>query len=288
MDFYQIRYFLTIAEAGSFTKAAEQLFVSQPSLSAGIKKLEQELDVTLFERGGRRILLTPAGRLFKEKAQSILAEYQSVRQDLEKLKDQPTLRLGTLHSIRSHNIAEIIGTFHKQHPKITIEICNGYLDDLQTWLECGDVDIAITWLPEQTSDNAQLLFHQPLSLAIPCDHAFAQMKSICLADIDQQPYIERLSCEFWHANPKLLEAAKIQPRIVYSSNNEEWAISLVQAGMGITIMPVWHNLANVVYVPITDLSLSRTIGLQWRRKQELEAVNWFCNFAMDYDWHVME
>ncbi|MDJ0708535.1 MAG: LysR family transcriptional regulator [Leptolyngbyaceae cyanobacterium MO_188.B28] len=153
MDLYQICYFLTIADLGSFTKAAEQLYVSQPSLSAGIKKLEQELDTLLFERGGRRILLTPAGRLFQERAQAILGEYQSIRHDLKKLKDQPKLRLATLPSIRGGSMAEIIGAFRLQHPQVTIEICTGYLQDLQHWLAQGDVDLALTWLQEQ--DNSQ-------------------------------------------------------------------------------------------------------------------------------------
>ena len=285
MDLYQIRYFLKIAEVGSFTKAAEQLYVSQPSLSAGIKKLEQELDVTLFERGGRGILLTPAGRLFQERSQAILAEYQSVRQDLENLKDRPTLRIATLHSIRSNAMAQIIGTFHQQHPKVTIELCNGYLQDLQNWLDQGKVDLALTWLQEQDDpQNSQFLFHQPLTLAVPQDHPFAQARSLCLADLDGQPYIKRLNCEFWQIYPKLFESAGVKPQIVYASNNEEWAISLIQAGMGMSIMPIWNDLDNVTYVPMTDLSLSRTIGLQWRSQQTLDAVDWFRNFMVGCNW----
>ncbi len=287
MDLYQIRYFLKIAAVGSFTKAAEQLYVSQPSLSAGIKKLEQELDVTLFERGGRGVLLTPAGRLFQDRSRAILAEYQSVRHDLEKLKDCPTLRLATLHSIRGSNMAEIIGAFHQQHPNVTIEICNGYLQDLQNWLAQGQVDLALTWLQEQDDpQNSQFLFHQPLTLAVPQNHVFAQARSICLADLDGQPYIKRLNCEFWRAYPKLFESAGVKPQIVYSSNNEEWAISLIQAGMGMSIMPMWNGLEKVIYVPITDLSLSRTIGLRWRHQQALEAVDWFRSFVVGCDWQV--
>ncbi|NER51266.1 MAG: LysR family transcriptional regulator [Symploca sp. SIO1A3] len=287
MDLYQIRYFLTIAEFGSFTKAAEQLYVSQPSLSAGIKKLEQELDVMLFERGGRRILLTPAGRLFQEKAKAILAEYQSIRQDLEKLKAQPTLRIATLHTLRANSMAKIIGAFHQQYPKVVIEICNGYLQDLQDWLEQGEVDLTITWLREQDDPRkSQFLFHQALTLAVPQNHALAKASSVCLADLDGQPYIERINCEFWRTCPKMFESAGVKPKIVYSSNNEEWVISLIQAGMGMSIMPIWSDLANVTYVPMTDLSLSRTIGLQWRSKQGLEAVNWFCDFVMERDWQV--
>ena len=74
IDLYQVRYFLTIAETGNFSQAAERLYLSQPSLSKGIKKLEQELSVTLFERGGRRTVLTAAGRSFLEKATVIMEQ----------------------------------------------------------------------------------------------------------------------------------------------------------------------------------------------------------------------
>ncbi|EKV02154.1 transcriptional regulator [Leptolyngbya sp. PCC 7375] len=284
MDLYQIRYFLTIADVQSFTKASELLYVSQPSLSAGIKKLEQELDVTLFERGGRRTLLTPAGQRFQESAKAILAAYQAARQDLQQLKEQPTLRIGTLHTLRSHHIAKLIGAFRQQYPNVTVVVLNGYLQDIKDWLEQGKIDVAITWLQEQDSDeNSQLLFHQPLTLAVSDDHALAKAKSACLRDLDGQPYIERINCEFWRAYDTLFADAGIQPNIVYSSNNEEWVISLIQVGMGMSIMPVWADLTAITYVSMTDLSLSRTIGLRWRKLQMVEPVAWFCNFVMEYD-----
>jgi len=287
MDLYQIRYFLAIAQIGSFTKAAEQLFVSQPSLSAGIKKLEQELEVTLFERGGRRVLLTPAGRLFQEKAQTILAEYQSVRHDLEKLKEKPTLKIGTLHSVRGYTLARLIGAFRDKYPNVTIELCNGYLQDLQDWLEQGDIDLALTWLREQDSpQTSQFLCHQPLSLAVPPAHPFARSKHLSAADLDGQPYIERLNCEFWRANPKMFESMGVKPKIIYSANNEEWVISLIRAGMGISIMPIWTDLNDIIYVPITELNLKRTVGLKWRGQQVLEAAKWFQEFAAGYDWQI--
>lgn len=287
MDLYQIRYFLTIADIGSFTKAAEQLYVSQPSLSAGIKKLEQELDVILFERGRRRVLLTPAGLIFKKRAEAIVAEYESARLDLQRLKEQPTLRIAMLQSLRSNSIAKIIGAFRQQYPNVIITICNGYLEDMQIWLEQGKVDLAFTWLPDQgNAQNSQFLFHQPLTLAVPNDHVFAQAKGLRLADLEGQPYIERLNCEFWRAYQDLFDDAGITPNIVYASNNEEWVISLIQVGMGMSIMPIWTDLNRLTYVPMTDLSLSRTIGLRWRNQQVSETLDWFRNFLMEYDWQV--
>ncbi len=289
MDLYQIRYFLTIIEVNSFTKAAQQHFVSQPSLSAGIKKLEQELDVTLFERGGgtRKVILTPAGLLFQKRAQAILAEYQSARQDLRELKAQPTIRLATLHSIRASSIAKIVSAFHQKYPLVSITICNGYLQELGDWLEQGKVDIAITWLPENdTSQTCQLLFHQALSLAVPNDHIFADAKSVYLADLKGHPYIERLNCEFWRAYPNMFDSVGFKFNKVYSSNNEEWVIALIQAGLGMSIMPVWEDLDNTTYVPIVDLSLSRIVGIRWRVLKDMDIVKQFVDFAIDYDWQV--
>ncbi|MDJ0594706.1 MAG: LysR family transcriptional regulator [Pleurocapsa sp. MO_226.B13] len=287
MDLYQLRYFLAIAETSSFTKAAERLFVSQPSLSAGIKKLEQELGVVLFERGGRKVLLTSAGHFFLEKAQNILQEYQSTLDAFKSFKDRPTLRLGTLHTMRGYNLARLIGAYRQQHPNVTIELYNSHLEELDDWLEQGKIDLAITSLGDrEASKTCQKLFQQKLLLAVSPEHPFAQRSSIHLADLEGEPLIERIHCEIWRAYPQMFEEAGFQPQIVYWADNEEWVISLVRVGLGVSIMPVWQGLTDVNYVPIADANFNRTIGLKWRSQQESEAVDWFRVFATSHDWQV--
>jgi DNA-binding transcriptional LysR family regulator len=144
MDLYQLHYFLAIVETGGFTKAAERLFVSQPSLSAGIKKLEQELGVVLFERGGRRAVLTTAGKFFLTKATTILSEYQSTLRELKEFHQQPTLRIGTLRTIRIASLATLIRDFQTQYPNVLFELLDGTVNELHTWLEDGEIDLAIT------------------------------------------------------------------------------------------------------------------------------------------------
>ena len=287
MDLYQIRYFLAITETGSFTKAAERLYMSQPSLSAGIKKLEKELGVVLFERGGRKVLLTPTGQLFLEKAQNILQEYQSALHMIKGFKDRPTLRLGTLHTIRGCSLARLIGAYRQKHPNVVIELRNGHLEELRELLEDGQIDIAITSL-EQNDDlaSAQQLFQQPLLLAVPADHAFAQRSSIQLSELDGQPYIERIHCELWRACPQMFESVGIQPQIIYWADHEEWVIALIQVGLGISIMPVWQGLNHLTYIPISDLCLKRTVGLKWRAQQQSDIVDWFRIFAKSHDWQT--
>jgi DNA-binding transcriptional LysR family regulator len=285
MDLYQIRYFLAIAETGGFTKAAERLFVSQPSLSAGIKKLEQELGVTLFERGGRRAVLTSAGRLFLEKATIILNEYQSTLRELKGFQNQPTLRLGTLRTIRIARLADLIRAFQAQYSNVIIELLDGSLTDLRNWLEQGEIDLAITVLDKGEDSKSSLpLFQQRRALAVSVNHPFAQRGTVRLAELHGQPYIERMHCELWGETCQLFESKALQPRVVYRADHEEWVIALVAAGLGIAIMPEWQDIPGVVYIPISDLSLHRSIGLVWRAGQDSEVSDRFRAFAASHDW----
>jgi DNA-binding transcriptional LysR family regulator len=285
MDLYQIRYFLAIAETGSFTKAAERLFVSQPSLSAGIKKLEQELGVKLFERGGRRAIPTAAGKFFWSKATNILNEYQVTLRELKQFQHQPTLRLGVLQAIRIIPLAELIKDFQTQHSHVAIELLDGTVEDLRMWLEDGEIDLSMTVLDTRPNSKTSLvLFHQRRMLAVPATHPFAQRKTIRLIELDGQPYIDRMHCELFKETRQIFESKNINPRIVYRANREEWTLALVAAGLGLAIIPEWSNIPGVIYIPIIDLSLQRTIGLVWRSGQESEEINKFCTFAASHNW----
>lgn len=285
MNLYQIRYFLAIVETGGFTKAAERLFVSQPSLSAGIKKLEQELGVILFERGGRRAVPTPAGKFFLEKAKTILNEYQATLRELKEFHHQPTLRLGTLRTIRISSLSGLIRDFQAQHPNLLIELLDGTIEDLRNWLEAGEIDLAVTVLDgREDPKTSMVLFRQRRMLAVPTTHPFARRGTVRLVDLAGQPFIQRLHCELWGETQTLFASKDIQPRIVYRADHEEWVISLVAAGLGMTIMPFWHDVLEVAYIPISDLALQRAIGLVWRTGQVSKVIDKFCVFAASHNW----
>ncbi len=287
MDLYQVRYFLTIAETGTFSRAAERLYLSQPSLSAGIKKLEQELGVALFERGGRRTVLTAAGQAFKERATVIMAQYQAALHELKGFNDRPTLKVGVLSTLRVSELADLVHSFQQQYPHVTLEMYDHPADALQDKLTQGAVDVAITMLGQQ--DDAQtstLLFTQPLLLAVPARHPLAQRTSVRLAELDGQPYIDRVNCEFFKQECQLLEAQKISPQIVYRASHEEWVISLVKAGLGMSMMPYWRGLTDIVYLPVVDVDFQRRVGIKWRL-QCSEMVEQFCRFATSHNWESM-
>jgi DNA-binding transcriptional LysR family regulator len=286
MDQYQINYFLAIVETGGFTKAAEQLFVSQPSLSAGIKKLEQELGVTLFDRIGRRAALTPAGRFFLEKARNIQSEYRSTLHELREFQKHPTLRVGAICTLRIAELSHLIHAFREQHPHVTVELWSSHFKEIQSWLNEGDIDIALSLLGDRDDpDTCEFLFHQRLRLAVPNSHPFSYKRRILLKELDDRPLIQRIKCEIVAPKePKMFADAGIKPRVVYRADNEDWVISLVQAGLGMTIMPEWNNLPKVKYVDIANVSFSRTIGLQWIANQKSDLSEKFRIFATSLNW----
>jgi DNA-binding transcriptional LysR family regulator len=287
MDLYQIKYFLAVFEVGGFTRAAERLFTSQPSLSVGIKKLEQELGVRLFERGGRRAILTHAGKHFLEKAQAILHEYESALSELKNFQKQETLKIGILRTIRIDNLSRLIAIYREKYPSVALELCDGNLEQLRTWLELGEIDLAITVLGNnEDSKTSVSLFHQRRLLAVPKTHPLAEKETITLGELDGVPYIERINCELWDESRKWFESEAIQPHVVYKADREEWVVSLVSAGLGVTIMPEWQGLSNIKYIPIVNANLDRLVGLVWRAKQDSEVVNVFRTFAVNHNWEV--
>lgn len=287
MDLYQVRYFLTIAETGNFSRAAERLYLSQPSLSTGIKKLEKELGVALFERGGRRTVLTAAGRSFLEKATIIMGQYHAALDELKGYQDQPILRLGALTTIRVGELKDLVSTFQQHHSHVTIELQDGTQAKLRDWLEEGEVDVVLTVLSDrEDAHSSTVLFRQALLLAVPKCHPFAQRSSVRLAELDGQPFIDRIHCEFAQHECEILEAANVHPKIVCRASHEEWVISWIKAGLGISIMPQWSGLSDIVFIPVLELNFQRTIGIKWRVPQSSPLVEQFCHHASSHNWDV--
>jgi DNA-binding transcriptional LysR family regulator len=289
MRFEQIQYFLAVAETGNFSRAAEQLLISQPSLSSAIRKLERELGVILFERGGRRTQLTPPGQVFLEKAQKLLEDYEQLRYQLRDFKQQPILRLGLISTLRLACLSPLIHSFRQQYPDVILELRSSHFEDLNSWLINREIDLAITALLEEKPNpqTTYSLFNQQLKLAVSENHPFTEQEIVNLSDLNNQPYIERINCEFWRGCPNLYESAGVYPNIIYRADCEEWVISLIQAGWGMSVMPQWQNLSGIVYCSVVGINLNRTIGLKWNEPDSLEVIEQFCSVARQQDWQLI-
>lgn len=258
MDLQQIKYFLAIVDFGTFMAAAEQVHVSQPTLSAGIRKLEQSLNVQLFNRGSRAATLTSAGELFLSHARPAYNQLLSVKSKLS--VEQETISLGILNSIPMDHIAEIIRLHRLTHPHVLIEVVVANDEELFEMLKTKKLDMAFT-SNQPVAKRFTPIFNEKLMVVVSAQHPFANSKEIELKQLDGQPFIERTKCESWADVHNEFHRQGISPKTVYRSESDESVLSLVAAGLGVSIMPVRNSPYEVAFVQIKDLHIVRHIGI---------------------------
>jgi DNA-binding transcriptional LysR family regulator len=284
MHLDQLKYFLAVAETSSFTKASERLFISQPSLSVAIQKLEADVGAKLFERGKKIILLTSAGKHFLNKAKTILKEYESVKYELQfNFSNCKILKLGLLQTLPVVSITKLISQFLILHQNVVIEQFSGNIMELSNWLERGEIDLAITVLREhKNTSRSHILFQENYSLAVAENHHLAKKVSVSLAELNTHPYIDRIGCEIRDDLQRLFVTRGIYPPAVYRTGDDEWSKALVATGIGVAVMPSQSSTPGIVHLRFSDLDLVRQVGLFWRPEQRAKVVKIFHAFSISY------
>ncbi len=288
MNLNYIRYFLVAAETGSFTEASERLFITQPSLSVSIQKLEQSLGVKLFERQNKRqknpVRLTSSGKHFLDKARDILNRFEAVKAELRHNSFSPQmLKIGILRTLPIVYVARLISDFTRASPSVVIEQVSGSIAELDDWLEKGDIDLAITILPgekgrRRTSQllfQQKILFQQQYLAAVAEDHPLAARPSLSLSELDGLLYIDRTKCEIRDYLQKEFLERGICPKVIHRAENDGLSNALVAAGAGLAVTPDQGRLPGIVPLPFSDLNLARPVSLGWRPGQNLKTVSLF-------------
>ncbi len=178
MEINQLRYFCAVASTGSFTKAAEQEDIAQPSLSQQVRKLEREIGSPLFERLGRHNRLTPYGEALLPQAQSILRQIAEAEACVTNLRQgvQGRLRIGVIPTILPYWLAPRLGEFAAQFPDVDLQLQEATTQRLIESLQAGELDAAVASLPVQSPDIVcSELFRESLCLAVSPHHSFADV-----------------------------------------------------------------------------------------------------------------
>ena len=187
MTLTELKYIVAVAEARHFGQAAERCFVSQPSLSASVKNLEEELGVTLFERSKRGVFLTEAGEQIVAQARRTLKEAERVktvaRQGRDPLKG--TLRLGVIHTIAPYLLPDLVAALRRTAPGMPLDVEENTTANLDRMLKAGELDAVILALPfEGPGIETVPLYEENFRVAAPASHALARRKSIAVEDLD--------------------------------------------------------------------------------------------------------
>ncbi|BDH47516.1 LysR family transcriptional regulator [Salmonella enterica subsp. enterica serovar Choleraesuis] len=271
MDIRTLRYFVEVVRQQSFTRAAEKLFVTQPTISKMLRNLEQELDCTLLIRDGRKLILTETGRVVYERGQMILSEFHQLRSELDDLRQLNTgiLRLG-IPPMVGMLMAGPISQFRSSYPGIGLKISEfGGLTVQQAVLN-GELDLAMTALPVdgEASLSTQLLFSHPLYVLAPRTPEWLTHSKVEPEELADKPLV--IYNEDFALNRQLMQMFGehgVKPHIAVRSGQWDFLAAMVEAGVGVAILPepICSRLSpeKLIWLPL-NCSLQWQLGMIWR------------------------
>ena len=285
MDLYQLRYFLAVVETENFSRAAERAFVSQPTLSTGIKKLEVEFGAPLFNRDKRRITLTAAGSRLLPRARTIIYECNAAKMDASDHSAMQRLQIGIHPLLPIKQLARLLSDYRKSHSEVQIALKEGSAEEIERWLDEGRVDIAIG-LPPSVEGKFQFekLLTTKCVMAMSRNHPLASRTSIPMPILSRRDFIHRSHCVTETEVTRAFSRAGVNPHIVFRTNEDEKAISLVNEGVGICVVPDILTAPGLVLTPIEGINISRTLGLSWSEEKMTDLIRGFQHFAGSHSW----
>ncbi|MGG2104003.1 LysR family transcriptional regulator [Lysinibacillus pakistanensis] len=269
MELRDLKAFMAVVEHGSFTKAASESFVSQPSLSKSIKKLEETLRVELLNRSTRHVELTDAGSIVYKQGQKIMGSVMELHILLDDLLNIQTgaIKLGIPPLIGTLFFPDIARNFHMQYPKVRLELVERGAKMIGTLVENGEVDIGIVVLPtDERKFSVQPFVEDQFFVFINDSHPLALKKFIQLEDLKNETFIiftEEFTLHDYVINT--CNTAGFTPIIGYKSSQWDLIVELVSSNLGITLLP--YSIAakqtnnNVKIIPLKDFDMPWRLGV---------------------------
>jgi len=290
MTLTELRYIVALARERHFGRAAEKCFVSQPTLSVAIKKLEEELGVTLFERHTSDVTVTPLGVRIIEQAQRVLEETAAIKHIAAQGKDQlaTPLRVGAIYTVGPYLLPQLIPIVHKRAPHMPLLLQENYTAKLGPALKNGELDVAILSLPfADTGVVTQAVYDEPFRVVMPADHAWSRKAKISAAQLCNETLLllgagNCFRDQVLQTCPRLLRAGASDMQQALEGSSLETIRHMVASGVGITVLPSTAAESKSAASPLLAVKPfgapqpSRRIALAWRasfpRPQAVEAL----------------
>ncbi len=269
MDFDQLRYFLRVAERLTFTRAAEELGISQPALSRSIQKLEEELGQPVFERKTRSVSLTEAGVLLQARAHQVLSIIEDTKAEITDDGQSGRVRVGAIPTIAPYFLPEVLRQFSKEFPKATLIVQENTTDALLKSCTQGEIDLAILALPVPAKYlEVESLFEEELLLVLPPDHLLVEKEKIRLCDVEPYPFVLLDEAHCLSDNiVSFCRQRSFHPVAVERTSQLAMVQELVSLSHGISMIPAMARELDQsdrrVYRSISGKKPMRTIAVVW-------------------------
>jgi len=275
----ELRYIVAVARERHFGRAAEACFVSQPTLSVAVKKLEDELGVPLFERGAGEVTVTPAGQRIVEQAQRVLEEASRIKELAAAGRDPVAgpLRLGAIYTIGPYLLPKLVPILRRNAPAMQLLIQENFTHRLADMLKSGEVDAILIALPfDEPGVVAQPLYDEPFFVAVPKGHPWESRKKVSSDELMQESLL--LLGEGHCFRDQVLEichTVRSRERSGLSRTVEGGSLEtirqMVAGGVGVTVLPATSvagsstNNDLIRVLPFSRPAPTRRVGLAWRK-----------------------
>jgi len=277
-----LRYLVAVADTRHFGRAAERSFISQPTLSAQLKKLEEYLGVQLIERAPKRVQLTPAGEEIVERARRILDASDQIVELARGHRDPLAgrLRLALLPTIGPYLLPNVATRLRKHLPRLELMLYEYQTDLMLEKLHSGEIDVGILAFPVPMDGlESYELYKEPFMVAVPSAHRLAQRNSLKVSDLDHETL---LLLEDGHCLREqaldICSSTDVHEKQDFRATSLETLRQMVAAGVGITLLPelagrgAYGNARGVVIKPFAKPTPTRTIGAVWRKSSARRAA----------------
>lgn len=280
MNLRDLKYLVALADHKHFGRAAASCFVSQPTLSTQIRKLEDELGVSLVERAPRKVMLTPAGREAADRARAIVAEVDQMKEAARRSRDPEagTVRLGMFPTLGPYLLPHVVPLVRERFPKLELLLVEEKSDVLLSRLRDGKLDAVLLALPLADEQlQAEFLFEEPFVLAVPQDHQLAGRQDLVMDDLSNH---RLLLLEDGHCLRdqalNVCQLAGASEKSGFQATSLETLRQMVAANVGITLLPMLAVQPPVALPGNVQLlsfhgpgAPSRRVGLVWRRSSAM-------------------
>jgi len=284
MELLQLKYFQTVAYTEHMSKAAKQLNIAQPSLSLTIKRLEDELGTTLFDRKGRNIQLSSSGEILLKHVNRIFIEIENAQIEMQSEEHDisNTIKIAISNPrFLTGLISEHINLF----PKAKILQSIGVKSEILTSLKKGDIDLGITGHPIQDEAlESCLLVDEDIVLVLPSNHRLTGQQEISLSHVADEPFITLANnVEYSDFTTFLCEKAGFIPNIAFEVDSH-LLVEIIKLDQGVALLPISVcRTLGLNYVKVTDDSTTYPVGLSWVRHKTLSSsANHFRDFIISY------
>jgi LysR family hydrogen peroxide-inducible transcriptional activator len=266
-----LEQFVALARTRNFTRAAEELNLSQSALSRAIQKLEDQMGQSLFERKPREVVLTDLGELLLERARKILQLVGDTFAELAEAGQRGRIRLGAIPTIAPYLLPGLLSRFAEQHPEITVAVQEDTTEVLVKHCLQGEIDLAVVALPIlDRRVEVEPLFEEELLLVMPAGHPLGGVKKLTLGAVDPYPFVMLNEAHCLSDNiASFCRRHSVQPVTVERTSQLTTVLELVALGHGVSIVPEMARRLDVnerrIYRSFSGAKPTRTVAVMWNR-----------------------